>query len=113
MDAAGAQRRIAELRKEVARHDELYYRRARPEIGDAYYDALKRELADLEGRFPEAARLAGGESPTGRVGDDRAEGFRPYRHRIPMQSLDNTFARPGPSSAGVRGRPPACSRSRL
>jgi DNA ligase (NAD+) len=76
----------------VARHDELYHRRAAPEIGDQDYDRLKRELADLEASFPEAARAAGAESPTGRVGDDRAEGFQTYRHRQPMQSLDNTYS---------------------
>jgi len=37
-------------------HDELYYRRARPEISDQDYDRLKRELSDLESRFPDAAR---------------------------------------------------------
>jgi DNA ligase (NAD+) len=89
MDANQARKRIASLRSEVARHDELYYRRAHPEIADADYDRLKRELADLEGRFPESA---GGESPTDRVGDDRAEGFQTYRHRLPMQSLDNTYS---------------------
>jgi len=72
-----------------ARHDELYYRQARPEITDFEYDRLKRELADLESQFPE---LKAADSPTGRVGDDRLEGFATYRHRQPMQSLDNTYS---------------------
>jgi DNA ligase (NAD+) len=92
MTPAEAQPRIAALRAEVARHDELYHRRAAPEIGDPAYDRLKRELADLEGSFPEAARAAGADSPTQRVGDDRAEGFQTWRHRQPMQSLDNTYS---------------------
>jgi DNA ligase (NAD+) len=89
MDSAQARERIAVLRAEVARHDELYHRRARPEISDTDYDRLKRELADLEAAHPEAA---GGDSPTSRVGDDRAEGFKSWRHRVPMQSLDNTYS---------------------
>ena len=92
MDSDQAPRRIAELRKEIARHDELYHRRARPEIPDLDYDRLKRELADLEGRFPQAADAGGGDSPTGRVGDDRTEGFQTHRHLRPMQSLDNTYS---------------------
>lgn len=89
MNPAAAQARIAELRQQVAHHDELYYRRAQPEISDRDYDRLKAELAELENTFPEFA-LAG--SPTQRVGDDRLEGFQTYRHRQPMQSLDNTYS---------------------
>ncbi|MFM9031991.1 MAG: NAD-dependent DNA ligase LigA, partial [Opitutaceae bacterium] len=70
-----ARPRNAELRAEVARHDELYYRRARPEIADFDSDRLKAELAALEARFPVEAAAAGAETPTARVGDDRAEGF--------------------------------------
>jgi DNA ligase (NAD+) len=92
MDSAQATDRIEELRKEIARHDELYHRQARPEIADLDYDRLKRELADLEEQFPGAARAGGGESPTARVGDDRTEGFERFRHRQPMQSLDNTYS---------------------
>jgi DNA ligase (NAD+) len=92
MTSPEAQKRIAALRAEVALHDELYYRRARPEISDQDYDRLKRELSDLESRFPDAARSAGADTPTGRVGDDRAEGFQVVRHRQPMQSLDNTYS---------------------
>src|SRR5580658_338752 len=92
MKVAEAQKRIAELRAEVARHDELYHRRAAPELSDFDYDRLKRELAGLETEFPAAAKAAGAESPTARVGDDRLEGFATYRHRQPMQSLDNTYS---------------------
>lgn len=82
------QTRIAQLRAEIAAHDERYYREARPEIGDFEYDALKKELASLEARFPE---LAEAESPTQRVGDDRSEGFARVKHRLAMTTLDNTY----------------------
>jgi DNA ligase (NAD+) len=89
MTPAEAQKRIAELRAEVSRHAELYYRHAKPEIADRDYDKLERELAELEAQFPQFAAQA---SPTTQVGDDRLEGFSTYRHRQPMQSLDNTYS---------------------
>jgi DNA ligase (NAD+) len=89
MSPEQAHHRILELRHEVARHDELYYRRAQPEISDRDYDRMKEELAKLEARYPDFAIDS---SPTARVGDDRAEGFSTYRHRQPMQSLDNTYS---------------------
>ena len=89
MTPVEAQQRIAQLRAEVARHDELYYRRAEPEITDFDYDRLKRELAGMEAQFPESMEA---DSPTARVGDDRLEGFVTCRHRQPMQSLDNTYS---------------------
>ena len=89
MTPSEAQKRIADLRAEVALHDERYYRQARPEITDQEYDRIKRELGDLERRYPGASA---GDSPTIRVGDDRAEGFQTYRHRQAMQSLDNTYS---------------------
>jgi len=92
MTSSEAQKRIAALRSEVAHHDERYYRSARPEIGDGEYDRLKRDLADLESKFPDAAKAAGADTPTARVGDDRAEGFRTVRHLQAMQSLDNTYS---------------------
>ncbi len=67
MSPAEAQERIAQLRAEVARHDELYHRRARPEISDFDYDKLKQELAGIEKLFPEAAALLGADTPTQRV----------------------------------------------
>ena len=82
------QSRIATLRSEVARHDECYYRQARPEISDFDYDGLKRELAELEARFPE---FAVDESSTRCVGDDRSDGFVRVKHRLAMTTLDNTY----------------------
>src|SRR6266540_2935326 len=89
MTPAEAQRRITELRSHVARHDELYHRQAKPEISDFDYDGLKRELAELEAAWPEFAAI---NSPSGKVGDDRTEGFQVYRHRERMMSLDNTYS---------------------
>ncbi|MBP7274619.1 MAG: NAD-dependent DNA ligase LigA [Kiritimatiellae bacterium] len=75
----------AELRREIARHDRLYYVEAHPEITDAAYDRLFDELADLESRFP---GLATPDSPTARVGGSPIEGFPHVRHDPPMLSLD-------------------------
>ncbi len=88
MTPAEAKKRIADLRAQVSHHDELYYRRARPEITDFDYDLLKSELAGLEKRFPQ---FAAKESPTDKVGDDRTQGFREVAHRQKMLSLDNTY----------------------
>ncbi len=89
MTPAEAKKQIAALRSQVARHDELYYRKAKPEITDLDYDQLKRGLADLEEKFPQ---FASADSPTQRVGDDRAQGFKEVAHRQKMLSLDNTYS---------------------
>ncbi len=91
MTPAEAQQRIAELRAEVARHDELYYRRAKPEVTDFDYDQLKEQLAALERQFPDVAGALGVDTPTARVGDDRTEGFARVKHRQAMTTLDNTY----------------------
>lgn len=80
--------RIETLRREISEHDERYYRRAEPIISDYEYDKLKAELAKLEAAFPQYASQ---NSPTQKVGDDRTGSFEKYRHRVPMQSLDNTY----------------------
>ena len=56
-----ARQRVLELRREIAEHRRLYYQENAPEVSDAEYDALERELASLEARFPE---LQSAESPT-------------------------------------------------
>ncbi|MBI4729797.1 MAG: NAD-dependent DNA ligase LigA [Acidobacteria bacterium] len=81
--------RIARLRDEISRHDHLYYVLDRPEITDAEYDALYRELVELEARHPE---LVAPDSPTQRVGGPPLEVFRRVRHRARMYSLDNAFS---------------------
>lgn len=82
--------RIEHLREEISTHDERYYRDAQPVISDQQYDALKRELEQLEADNPE---LDATNSPTKLVGDDRAEGFATYRHLLRMMSLDNTYSK--------------------
>lgn len=80
--------RIAALRAEIARHNKLYFEKAAPEISDAQYDALKRELARLEQGFPDAAKAS---PPLAEIGDDRTEGFQTVRHREPMLSLAKAY----------------------
>lgn len=91
MNRAEAQRRIAELRREIERHNYLYYVEAKPEISDREYDRLYRELVDLEAAFPD---LITPDSPTQRVGGQPLKEFKPVRHTIPMLSLDNTYSYP-------------------
>jgi len=80
--------RIDELVDELNRHGRLYYLEDRPEISDAEYDALYRELLALEAEHPELRRA---DSPTGRVGAPPGKGFAPVEHRVPMLSLDNAM----------------------
>lgn len=86
MTRAEAARRIAELREQIHHHDYLYYVENRPEISDAEYDELVRELRALEERFPD---LITPDSPTQRVAGQPVEAFRPVAHLEPMLSLDN------------------------
>jgi DNA ligase (NAD+) len=88
-DADAAKKRIAELRREAEEHNRRYYEEAAPTISDRAYDALYRELADLEGRFPQ---LASPDSPTQRVGGKPLEAFVQVTHPVPMLSLDNTYS---------------------
>jgi len=81
--------RAAELRAQISHHDERYYALDAPEISDADYDALVRELAALEAAHPELVDEA---SPTRRVGAGALqEAFTPVEHRVPMTSLDNAM----------------------
>lgn len=84
-----ARTRIAELRAQIERHNRLYYEQAEPEISDREYDALYRELVDLEATNPE---LASKESPTRTVGGGVLEAFTQAQHLVRMQSLDNTYS---------------------
>lgn len=90
MEHAEAERRIRALSAEIDRHNHLYYVAARPEITDQAYDALLRELTELETRFPD---LADPNSPTQRVGGDIAKNFPVVAHRYPMLSLSNSYSR--------------------
>ena len=81
-----AGKRIDELRDELRHHEYQYYVLDSPEISDAEYDALMRELRALESRHPE---LITPDSPSQRVGGKPKEGFAKIAHSRPMLSLDN------------------------
>src|SRR3954463_13368925 len=85
---ASAARRAEKLRREIERHNRLYYNEAAPEISDAEYDALFQELQRIEGERPELVTAA---SPTPRLGATPGEGFAPFAPRVPMLSLANAF----------------------
>lgn len=80
--------RYEELCRIIRHNNELYYAQAQPEITDAEYDAMYRELEGLEREHPE---LITPDSPTQKVGNDLTEGFRKVRHPRPMQSIDDIF----------------------
>ena len=85
-----AAEQIEQLRAEVERHNRLYHLEDKPEISDAEYDRLYRELVDLENQFPE---LITPDSPTQQIGGPRSEAFAPAKHHARMYSLDNCFSR--------------------
>ena len=85
----GTRERIEALRLELAEHNRRYYEDAAPTITDQQYDALYRELVDLETAHPEFLTP---DSPTQRVGGKPLEEFSQIRHRVPMLSLDNTYS---------------------
>jgi DNA ligase (NAD+) len=80
---------LAELARDIARHDRLYHAKDQPEITDAEYDALVARNRALEARFPQLIRS---DSPSRRVGAPVAEGFAKSHHGEPMLSLDNVFS---------------------
>mgnify|MGYP001415203703 CR=1 FL=1 len=88
MDRNSAQKEIHRLRREINRHDRLYYVLARPEISDRDYDALMHRLLELEEQHP---GLVAPDSPTQRVAGEPLPGFAQIRHPVPMLSLDNTY----------------------
>ncbi len=79
---------IARLRHEIERHDHAYYVLAQPEIPDAEYDRLFRQLQQLEAEHPE---LVTPESPTQRVSGAPTGAFAQVRHPFPLISLDNSY----------------------
>jgi DNA ligase (NAD+) len=80
--------RITELRRLIRHHEELYYGANQPEISDAEFDDLMRELLRLEQEHP---TLVTPDSPTQRVSGRVSEGFESVRHAEPMLSLDNAY----------------------
>ena len=82
------EKRIADLRRQIDKHNRLYYVEAKTEISDQQFDALLRELQDLEAKHP---GLITPDSPTQRVGGEPIEGFNTLPHARPMMSIDNTY----------------------
>ena len=85
---ASIEAKINKLRDEIERNEYLYYVLDQPEITDAEYDALVRELQSLEKTNPEYLTP---DSPTQRVGGKVREGFQRVPHSSPMLSLDNAL----------------------
>ncbi len=88
LSKSAAAERARGLRQEIAHHDYRYHVLDDPEVSDAHYDRLLRELRELEAQFPE---LVTPDSPTQRVGSAPAEKFEKVVHRLPMLSLANVF----------------------
>src|SRR5919106_3484522 len=80
---------VARLREQIDRANHAYYVNDAPEISDAEYDRLFRELQALEAAHPE---LQSPDSPTQRVGAEIASALAKYPHRRPMLSLANAFS---------------------
>ena len=87
-ELAAASARAAALRTEIEHHSHLYYSLDAPEISDAAFDSLMRELQDLERLYPE---LVVSTSPTQRVGGSVETAFAPVTHSERMYSLDNAM----------------------
>jgi DNA ligase (NAD+) len=81
-------RHIEKLRREIRRHNRLYYANARPVISDREYDELLEELEELEEKHPD---LVTSDSPTQRVGGEPVDGFSSVAHAQRMYSIDNTY----------------------
>ncbi|MCL2798854.1 MAG: NAD-dependent DNA ligase LigA [Endomicrobia bacterium] len=81
--------RIDYLRKEIERHNKLYYDKQNPEISDAEYDKLVKELEKLEQEYP---LFASKDSPTQKVSGVVLSSFEKVKHAVPMLSLDNTYS---------------------
>ena len=87
-NAATAALRAAALRDELRRHEHLYYALARPEVSDAEYDALSRELLAIEEAYPEVVTP---DSPSRRVGGAPVDDLPNVRHEVPLLSLENAY----------------------
>jgi DNA ligase (NAD+) len=81
--------RVSALRDQINHHNRLYFVEAHPEISDLEFDALMRELQELEAHYPD---LVSSDSPTQRVGGEPLEGFETVEHAVPMLSIDNTYS---------------------
>jgi len=88
LSAAEAKRRLAELAERLSAANRAYYLDDAPELSDAEYDALRRENAAIEARFPDLKRA---DSPTEQVGAAPSDGFSKITHAVRMLSLANAF----------------------
>ena len=88
MEHSSPAARAAELRQELNFHNYRYYTLDDPVVGDGQYDALLRELREIEKQHPE---LFSADSPTQRVGGEPSPAFHEVEHSRPMLSLDNAF----------------------
>src|SRR5579871_6041157 len=88
MSEAQARKKIDELREQLRHHDYQYYVLDAPDVSDAEYDTLMRQLRGLESEHPS---LVTADSPTQRVGGKPKEGFAKVQHSRPMLSLDNAY----------------------
>ena len=82
------QKEIDNLRAEIERHSDLYYQSDAPEISDFEFDQLLEQLKSLEDKHPELVKP---DSPTQRVGG-KASGLLPFKHTVPLMSLDNSYS---------------------
>ena len=89
MSLDAARSRVEALRRDIEYHSHRYYDLDDPEISDAEFDALMRELRELEEAHPDVVTP---DSPTRRVGGTVSTTFAEVRHRVPMMSLDNAFS---------------------
>jgi DNA ligase (NAD+) len=96
VDTESVRDRISWLSAEIREHDRRYYQEARPTVSDWEYDALVRELRELEGAHPEWVLT---DSPLRRVGGEVISRFQAFRHGVPMLSLDNLYADEGGEAA--------------
>jgi len=101
MNSEAAARRIEELRALINHHNRRYYQLDDPEIPDAEYDRLMRELMEMEQQFPE---IDVSDSPTRRVGASPLEKFETQKHLTPMLSLANAFSEQDIHDFGERVR---------
>lgn len=89
MNIEEAKRKIAQLTKELNYHNDRYYNQDDPEISDFEYDAMLRDLENLETEFPELIKP---DSPTQKVGGSKGEKFSAVVHTVPMESLHDSFS---------------------
>lgn len=83
------QTRLEQLKREIEHHNYLYYVEDQPQITDYEYDALMRELINLEKEYPHLQSI---DSPSQRVGGKPLTMFDSVKHQVPLLSLDNTFS---------------------